>query len=808
MKKLKFVLLISLMALVMGLVGCAGDDGAPGTPADMTAVTTLQAEVATLQADLATANAALADAADAATVAALQTEIATLTSDLATAQADLVAAQAEIDAASPAAAVTPESCVLCHATAGDQHQAVYDDGYNYTIDLAITDVTSVANATDAALFDTTVTFTLEQNGQPYVDVNGLLSMDRWYGYILKKNPAYTSEYDSVASFSQSSVTATATSGTYTVTATGLAEDVKAIDGGIWLQIAQSPIDGTEGPLHSEIATDGIAYNGMATTTSAANVAGCAKCHGEPYGKHGYRVAAAGNLPEFAPCAACHYAGRNGGHVEWQASQDEPGIWADDANYVSNGRGGFALDTTKLDSTIDYSYEAIVMNDVHISHAMEFPYPQTMANCVTCHEGKLDMILTDANMTLQTCKSCHWEQGDVKDGVYDTTGLALATIVPHAFTATTQCNLCHNDGPGKIAPAFNEIHTGFNEVIYMDETTKYSDDITVSIDSATYDATAMELEVVGSVATTTANAQDVVLQAAKWGLYAYDSDDFLASRIDATTAADGAYITNASATGLTWTVTADLSAYADDIASGKVKRAQMYFQPDYTNAAGDLVALTAPTAIIKLADTSAFEAPVAAISEAKCNACHDALATTFHSPDRSGNIEACKTCHVSTSGGSHIEMQSRSIDSYVHAIHSFQAFDRGDVNFNEPFEAKHYEEHTQNFFFPTFTTLACEACHNPGKYNPADQVTSLAVLQSGADANATTTRNISDNTPAAITGPTSNACGGCHRAMFVKADDAQGLEAFNSHVKANGYYIENPSSTDLDTVRDAIQSRFE
>jgi hypothetical protein len=43
-----------------------------------------------------------------------------------------------------------------------------------------------------------------------------------------------------------------------------------------------------------------------------------------------------------------------------------------------------------------------MNDVHMSHAMEFPYPQSMSNCVTCHEGKLDKILTDANFKISTC----------------------------------------------------------------------------------------------------------------------------------------------------------------------------------------------------------------------------------------------------------------------------------------------------------------------------------------------------------------------------------------------------------------------
>lgn len=46
----------------------------------------------------------------------------------------------------------------------------------------------------------------------------------------------------------------------------------------------------------------------------------------------------------------------------------------------------------------YAYPTTLMNDVHMSHAREFPYPQSMANCATCHEGKLDTILADANFT--------------------------------------------------------------------------------------------------------------------------------------------------------------------------------------------------------------------------------------------------------------------------------------------------------------------------------------------------------------------------------------------------------------------------
>ncbi len=66
----------------------------------------------------------------------------------------------------------------------------------------------------------------------------------------------------------------------------------------------------------------------------------------------------------------------------------------------------------------------------------------------------------------------------------------------------------------------------------------------------------------------------------------------------------------------------------------------------------------------------------------CNTCHDQLATTFHSGTRGGNIKVCRICHEVSSAGSHLELQSRSIDSYVHAVHSFQAFDPGDIDFGE------------------------------------------------------------------------------------------------------------------------------
>ncbi len=144
--------------------------------------------------------------------------------------------------------------------------------------------------------------------------------------------------------------------------------------------------------------------------------------------------------------------------------------------------------------------------------------------------------------------------------------------------------------------------------------------------------------------------------------------------------------------------------------------------------------------------------------------------------------------MTKSGGSHLEMQSRSIDSYVHAIHSFQAFDIGDIDFSDPVEALHYEHHI-GFPYPTHGVTNCESCHVPGTNNVPDQAKSLPgilsksdTLQEGKD------RNIGA-VPSYVTGPASRACGGCHRAVMIKEDEASELISFNQHTKQGGYFVE-------------------
>jgi hypothetical protein len=133
----------------------------------------------------------------------------------------------------------------------------------------------------------------------------------------------------------------------------------------------------------------------------------------------------------------------------------------------------------------------------------------------------------------------------------------------------------------------------------------------------------------------------------------------------------------------------------------------------------------------------------------------------------------------------LELQSRSIDSYVHAIHSFQAFDIGDVDFTDHVEATRYEVHVGHTM-PLFTIKNCEACHNEGTYEVPDQSKSLPGALSATDS--VDDRDIGDY-PIYITGPATRACGGCHRADLINADDAGGLEILFQHMKAGGYLIE-------------------
>ena len=176
--------------------------------------------------------------------------------------------------------------------------------------------------------------------------------------------------------------------------------------------------------------------------SAANNDGCEICHTDPYLKHGYIYGQVDGdaSTDFYTCKACHLDNGEGGHYEWQLLVNDPEKavpWLEDED----------TSIFTAEELEELAYKTSLMNDVHMSHAMEFPYPQSMSNCITCHEGKLDMILTAENFNVETCKSCHPVTGSEE---YGTAELALKTILPPAIhgamdLATVDCASCHGAG---------------------------------------------------------------------------------------------------------------------------------------------------------------------------------------------------------------------------------------------------------------------------------------------------------------------------------------------------------------------------
>ena len=166
------------------------------------------------------------------------------------------------------------------------------------------------------------------------------------------------------------------------------------------------------------------------------------------------------------------------------------------------------------------------------------------------------------------------------------------------------------------------------------------------------------------------------------------------------------------------------------------------------------------------------------------------------------------CHITKSGGSHLEMESRSIDSYAHAIHSMQPFDIGDIDFSDPVQALHYEHHI-HFPYPTHGITNCDSCHTPDTNNVPDQSASLPGLFSASDSPLNGWDRKIGEVPVYVSGPASRACGGCHRAELINEDAAGELALFNLHIEQGGYMVEGGEDEDstLATVIAEIMAIF-
>jgi OmcA/MtrC family decaheme c-type cytochrome len=733
------------------------------------------------------------------------------------------------DAMVAEAALEPETCVTCHGESGENHQVSYDQLYQDGI-ITISDMAYSFAAPNVH----TVTFNVAKSGAPF-DIN---LADSWgIYYVPYTGTAFELEptdppLERVGLKGDTTCEAGVCTSTFAGEEAIYQSSFANVDGLVVIY----GTDEVVGRLPARIRQGKYPFAGLLETgagvdyVSPANDAGCVKCHSDPYLKHGYIYGEVNGdaSNDFYTCKACHLDSGEGGHYEWQMLVDDPALAA----------AYFADDSVLTPEMAEmYAYKTTLMNDVHMSHAMEFPYPQSMANCVTCHEGKLDTVLSDANFKIDTCKSCHPMTGSVamegEETLYDTTGLALKTIIPEGIHGdmdfeTVDCVSCHTEGG--MAPAFNAIHTGYNNIIYAAPDLRYSDAITVSIDGASYAGDKLTVQF-SAAADPAIEGLDVanITPTVMVGLYGWDTKDFILGphernfddngdgtvdrsderNLEYEVGTEHPRASTVSAAGGSWEVEFDLSFWSDMVADGTVKRVEVAVVPDLQNADGETLALDAPSRTFDLGanDFVEFYDEIVKVADG-CNNCHEALGTTFHSPDYGGNIVVCRLCHVVKSGGSHLEMQSRSIDSYVHAIHSGQAFDIGDINFADPVEAMHYEHHIE-FPYPKHGITDCESCHLPGTYNVPTETESLPGLLSGSDTLTGMDRSIGD-VPSYVTGPAARVCGSCHRAELINEDAAGELMSLYHHFQNGGYLVEagdDPTATLLDVINQ-IMANFQ
>ncbi len=526
------------------------------------------------------------------------------------------------------AATKVETCTICHKSTGATHQTYYDQLYQDGV-LKVTDVKYAFTANPDT---TTITFNMTMNGQPFDPKKA----DNLSIYFV---PYAQGKFQFEPVLDRLSLKGTITSDDKGLVTSTLVEraaddkafvdytDVSKVDGLVVVygrdettgRIPGTRLDQNKYPFAALLETGaGVDY------ASSANVAGCEKCHTTPYLKHAYIYGQVEGdaTNDFYTCKACHVDNGAGGHYEWQLLVNDPALAA---KFLAEPDEEKALELLTDEQKAEMAYSTTVMNDVHMSHAMEFPYPQSMANCVTCHEGKLDKILTDANFTVATCKSCHPVTGakaEAKEGedpAWDTTKLALKTILPEAThgkldLATIDCTMCHKEGGA--AASFKQIHTGYDKAIYTAAGIKYSDAVSVTIQSATLDGTTLNIKFSAAAQAdftdidVTKNMTPTVLV----GLYGWDTKDFIIGpherliddngdgafdskdgrNLEAEVGAEHPRIKTLSAQDGAWEVEADLSAWADLLTNGAVKRVEVGVLPMTVNADGAEVAVDAAT----------------------------------------------------------------------------------------------------------------------------------------------------------------------------------------------------------------------
>jgi len=273
-------------------------------------------------------------------------------------------------------ALQPETCGICHPDAGEKHQESYDELYQDGV-IKVTDL--AYRFTEPGT--TVVTFKMTKNGAPF---NGASVQNLNIYFVGYTGTAFEGagrlSLKGKLSYDPASGVTTSTLEEKEPGADGYIDytNVSGVDGilvvyGYNEQVGSLParIRQVKYPYAAFLETGGgVDY------VSAANNDGCEKCHTDPYLKHGNIYSRVNDDPatDFLTCKVCHLDNGEGGHLEWQLLVDDPVKaveWLDSDEDLSI----FTPEQLEL-----YAYRTTLMNDVHMSHAMEFPYPQRQTGC--------------------------------------------------------------------------------------------------------------------------------------------------------------------------------------------------------------------------------------------------------------------------------------------------------------------------------------------------------------------------------------------------------------------------------------------
>jgi len=758
-KRILFLLILAFSCMFI-LAGCGddGSDGAPGSDADASAM------IAALQAQL-----------DAGLITIAQYEEA------------IAALQSQANSGKIAQV---ESCAVCHNDVAEIHKQ--------EASIAISGVSATDNGDGTASLD----FTLSYDGKPVTDITTGTVLSTKYVYYKDAtlNTATAGTATTKRGFSRynTGITATVTNngnGSYSVAFAGLNTIPNFTVGTTPARLFISGSSAVAGGFTLTGDTNG-GVQGIYIDSAA-----CARCHTEVFESthHG------AYNPQGDQCLVCH------SRVGHESTTEEGHRLT---NYVHGIHNSENMTGGKFYRTA--------------TSVFEVGFPTNVSDCEVCHGTHVAEVTANSQMNLTLCKSCHRSE----KAVWDTTDANYSAGIDDVWAAIpmpndvirsihvnmdedTTCvsSSCHGSAGKDLA----EIHSGKSKArelgkdiyYFTPETSVAAGVLTVTWGAyqdmngnGTYEAgTDKMLNVTNATDTTKplfmqTYSQRIVDGVIKSdgarilvGYYAHGTKDV--ANYEGLTATN-MKTTDATATGYT-TVNSDGKAVT------KVKLSST-LMAQYEATEGIVAVIGIPwvggenaivesvTKEFKLSDGTDLATPRTAVAnDAKCDQCHNTIAIHLnedasegHGHTAIGAVDACRICHVPSAAAGHYPQQSRSIDSYVHAIHE-----------GEPTFAS-YGSHTIEY---PKSTADCEACHDAGTYEVPDQTKSLGGLVSGSEGANTTANQF-------ITGPAAVACGGCHRAYPVITGNASSLASFNSHTKAFGYRVavsEMPYADVLDLV---------